>query len=695
MRRFAVTLWAFAILSLGLAHASLATRTDVLDLSQVTNPNYLGTENATVGPVVQGPDGPQFNVTFNVERSRIRQVFTTPLDWSDKDMLTWCINNKENRTVNLVILFQVRADQNDYTGHLAYQMVVPANKRVRYLMVFRETNPAQFGVRCYPPVLDTEYVRINPSPTFERNSIYSWRILLLDSQRASVDLCDFSLLTQRRDMNGISDEFFQYAYRDWPEKVHSVADMIADRNAEQIDLAMNPGPGNIEGTTSLPNQGASTRWSIRTINGKKYLVHPNGRPFWSFGLQGIHDIMSTWIDGRQEMFQFLPDPNGPDGDLYGTAERSIGQGGGTVTSFRPIKYNLRRKYGPNYFADWIALSKTRLRSWGMNTVGPWCYDDLYDNSMPYTFFLDTKDFPTRLNTPLVHWTTLPDPYASNFESWMTTQFRDRLRNHNGRTNYMGVFVDNEMSWGHIMDGTPQSRYAVAIGVLRSPSTQPAKAAFVQMLTSKYSSISRLNSAWGTRFTSWNQVRSNLAFAPGNFNNAMTLDLRTFTQRYAQTYFSKVRRALNAAGNTGLYLGCRFWHYTPEIIAGAAQSVDALSFNNYSPTAEFPWSYLASLPKPVIISEWSNPINARGSIGWRQQSIEASRAEIVAQLTAALRNPNIIGLHWYELHDMPVTGHAQHFWNVGFGVLDITDQPKSEVVSAFREIGSSMYTIRRQ
>lgn len=694
MRRFAKFFPLLGALGFGVAHAGvIESRADVLNPEWVTDINYLYRSDAVVFPAESAADGPRFRVDYTADRGRIRQDFSTPLDWSGKDMLTWCVTNRENRQVNLILMFQVRANQNDYTGSMAYEMVVPANQTVRYVMVFRETDPRQFGVKYFPQVFDTKHVRINVGSSFARNSIYSWRIIYSGGQPASVSFSDFSTLVMKRNMDGIADQFFQYAYRDWPGKTRTVQDMVDARTQETVDLAANPGPGNLDGSNTLPNQGTSARWRVGTVNGKRYLISPAGKPFWSFGLQGIHDIMSTWTDGRSSMFQSLPSPSGPDGDLYGTQERYQGQGGGTVTSFDIVKYNLRRKYGSDYFGVWSDRMKLRLKSWGFNTAAAWCDDFMYDNSVPYTFFVDTYDYPTRLDVPSIAWMKLPDPYAANFESWMVTKFRDKLRNHNGRSNFMGIFVDNEQSWGHIMDGTDQSRYAVALGALKAPASQPAKVALVQYLTTKYSSVTRLNNAWRTRFSSWNSVKAPVNMTPANFNAALVGDLRGFTQRLASTYFTKVKRALNTSGCTALYMGCRFWYYTPEILAAAAQSVDVLSFNNYSQSDSFPWAMINGLNKPVIISEWSNPINAEGSIGWNQQTTEEATGVIFNMVSTALRQRNVVGMHWYEAYDMPVTGHAAHYWNVGFGILDICDRPKPEVVEATRAIGNQMYTIR--
>lgn len=672
----------------------VTSRTDFIDISKLLLPGYVTLENCSLGNIGVGPNGPQFQVNFNPTPSRFKQSFTpNPKNLSTQDMLTWVATNHSDHTVNLVLLFQVQADPNSFAGSLAYQMVIPAGQTIRYLMVFDQPNPAQWNLRHFPRPFDTPYTQINVSTSFNRASIFHWRFSMIDALPASVTIADFSSLVLRRDVNGIADEFFQYSYRDWPDKIHTVADFLWHRMAEQADLGLNPPQGEYEGTNSLPNQGPSDRWRIGQVNGKYYFIHPSGKPFWSLGIQSLHDQTATWLDGREFLFQQIPSPTGPDADCYGQAVRPPNFGGQTVTTFKVVRYNLKKKYGPAYETEWLDLNRQRIKSWGFNTVAPFGQDAYYDGSLPYAIALNTFDYQNTLPTPNTHWRPLPDPYFEDFELWMTLQFGPKLINHNGRMNFMGVFVDNELSWGHIQDTNLNNRYSIAMGALAAPYTQPAKRALIAYLVQKYQSVGALNQSWGTAFTSWNQVRNPVTFNANAMTKLMLADVKEYTRRYAGTYFLKVKRALENVGCTGLYLGCRFWYYTPEVVEAAAPYVDAYSFNNYALASTYPWTYLNSLRKPVLISEWSNPINARGSIGWSQHSLEQNRAAIVEFLSTALSQPNFIGVHWYEVHDSPVSGIAGSNWNIGFGILDICDTPKPEVVDALRQIGRTMYQIR--
>jgi len=176
--------------------------------------------------------------------------------------------------------------------------------------------------------------------------------------------------------------------------------------------------------------------------------------------------------------------------------------------------------------------------------------------------------------------------------------------------------------------------------------------------------------------------------------AMQADFKTFLGRLASAYFTKVRGALTATGTKALYLGCRFWYQTPEVVAAAGAVVDVLSFNDYSLPDQLNWAYYNSLPKPVIISEWSCPVNSEGSFGYHNFSRQQRALEVSKVYSYALGSSNIIGLHLFELYDEPATNRGDNWENLGLGIVDICDTPKVEHVAAMRQIMNSMFTVRR-
>ena len=59
---------------------------------------------------------------------------------------------------------------------------------------------------------------------------------------------------------------------------------------------------------------------------------------------------------------------------------------------------------------------------------------------------------------------------------------------------------------------------------------------------------------------------------------------------------------------------------------------------------------------------------------------------------ALVHPNMVGAHWFQFRDQPLTGRWDgEGYQIGF--VDVADTPYPEMVRAAREIGENMYSYR--
>ena len=64
------------------------------------------------------------------------------------------------------------------------------------------------------------------------------------------------------------------------------------------------------------------------------------------------------------------------------------------------------------------------------------------------------------------------------------------------------------------------------------------------------------------------------------------------------------------------------------------------------------------------------------------------------MQGALTHPNIIGTHWFQFRDQPLTGR----WDgegYAIGFVDVADTPYEELTQTAREIGENMYTYRQR
>jgi hypothetical protein len=60
--------------------------------------------------------------------------------------------------------------------------------------------------------------------------------------------------------------------------------------------------------------------------------------------------------------------------------------------------------------------------------------------------------------------------------------------------------------------------------------------------------------------------------------------------------------------------------------------------------------------------------------------------------SALRNPAVVGTHWFQFYDQPTSGRFDGE-NFNAGLVNICDTPYPEMVAACRKMGSRMYEMR--
>jgi len=229
-----------------------------------------------------------------------------------------------------------------------------------------------------------------------------------------------------------------------------------------------------------------------------------------------------------------------------------------------------------------------------------------------------------------------------------------------------------------------------VGTLAGDACSPAKQAFIAMLRRKYVHPETLGAAWGIALASWTALDATgyAAPLPSAAYPAIAEDYSAWLRRYADTYFRTVGEALRRHDAHHLFLGGRFAVNTPEAVAACAQYCDVVSFNIYAdlPQHGFDAAAMRQLDKPVLISEFHFGSAGRGPFGNGVVAVgsEAERGPAYARfLAAAAANPEIVGAHWFEYVDQPVTGRLLDGENSHVGLVGITDLPFAGFVHAVR------------
>ena len=496
------------------------------------------------------------------------------------------------------------------------------------------------------------------------------------------------------------DAYGQYNKKEWPGKTHSAEDFEKAKKEEAADLEEHSGPSDWNkygGWASGPKLEATGHFRVEKYEGKWWLVDPEGRLFWSHGMDCVGSRFgATPVSDRENYFAELPNPETAVGKFYEMgrgAPHGYYKGRGSHKTYNFGRANLLRKYGEDWDEAFAEISHRRLRSWGMNTIGNWSGPPIYlKRKTPYVGTISTGGRP--IEGAKGHWRKFPDPFDSDFRSGLRQRLTMVEKNANGTTNdpwCIGYFVDNEMTWG--------DEVYLATGCVESPADQPAKKAFVGQLKAKYESIRKLNAYWATNYGSWEALLKSKIKPRGK--NAES-DLKAFSVKIAEQYFQVVRDAIKEVAPNKLYLGCRFdFHFYPGeepgrewVIRVAAKYCDVISFNRY----RFSAGTLVpprGIDKPLIIGEFHFGALDRGLFhtGLRSVTDQRQRGEMyISYVKSALENPYMIGTHWFQYGDQATTGRRDgENYQVGF--IDICDRPYSETVKACRQIGYKLYEYR--
>jgi hypothetical protein len=103
-----------------------------------------------------------------------------------------------------------------------------------------------------------------------------------------------------------------------------------------------------------------------------------------------------------------------------------------------------------------------------------------------------------------------------------------------------------------------------------------------------------------------------------------------------------------------------------------------------------------IDKPVLIGEFHFGALDRGMFSPGLQSTPHQMARAAAfdlYVRSALKHPNIVGVHWFQYRDQPLTGRPLDGENYNIGFVNITDLPYAEMVGKARAIAEDMYPYR--
>lgn len=608
-------------------------------------------------------------------------------NWSQYEALVLTLSNPDAQDLR----FNVKITDHDDTGkkhsvQISGAAPAAATKQF-YVSLESRVLRDKSGMRYLPPITGDYGTRLGTG--VEPSHIDELQLFLSNPKTPStlvIKSIELKGQAKTLDLNGIIDQYGQYTRADWPGKVHNDADLQAQKTSEEADLKAHPPLKNLSkwgGWMDGPRQKATGFFRTQQVDGKWWLVDPDGYLFLSVGIDVVRPDGGTTIGGRETMFTGLPGPNDPLAVYYGNG----GKGGNKAYNF--LRANLTRKYGGDVDATFSPLAVRRLKSWGFNTIGNWTPEKLgQENQFPYVVATGTKGgFAT---VPGHNNNKVPDPFDPAFAADVEKNVAPKAALAKNDPACIGYFFDNELHWG--MPSIDAEHYALAYGALGLGADSPAKNAFVDLLMTRYDSIAALNAAWKTNFASWDELRQPFKTSAPVKSDAQRQDFSAFLSAYADKYFEIVSSTIKRHDPNHLYLGCRFaFWFTPEAVKSAAKYSDAISFNIYTWNPDS-YRFAQNLGKPCIIGEFHFGATDRGmfsgSITVKDQ--EARAESYINYIKDVLSEPGFIGAHWFQFYDEATTGRAQDGENFNIGFVSITDTPYTELIAGARKANAQIY-----
>ena len=428
-----------------------------------------------------------------------------PWDWSSQDVLLMELRNPERHAIE----FGIRIDDDPSADGKVHcrtaQGRLQPGESATFSVALDKVNPMAHGMRGLPVHAGTRSLAASGQGPFNLAHIVAFQIYLHQPGEPRTLEIRSARLAAAISLAGIVDPFGQYAKADWPGKVRSESDLIHRHELEAADLRAHPAPPDRDrfgGWGDGPKQAATGFFRTAQVDGRWWLVDPDGALFISLGIDVVTPNEATIITGRESMFTALPEPGDPLARHFGTIHQVHS---GPVRSGRTFNFyaaNLARTYGPDFIKPWGETTLNRLRSWGLNTIGNWSDHRLYRNGrIPYVATVTIHGDHARVGSGSDYWGRMHDPFDPEFAASAENSLRDVAALVKGDPWCLGYFVDNELSWGGF--GDENGRYGLALGALSlSAASSPAKRALLDRLKQQHADISKLNAAWGTALTGW-------------------------------------------------------------------------------------------------------------------------------------------------------------------------------------------------
>jgi hypothetical protein len=485
------------------------------------------------------------------------------------------------------------------------------------------------------------------------------------------------------------DEFGQPIGDVFPDKVKSLEELKSDVKSEQHYFAGLTPPqrdqyGGLPGSAALLGLNKTGYFHCEKKGERWSLVDPLGNLFFHLGVCTCLPADDyTYIGGRKEIYQWLPERAGAFASVYLPDQQD-------VLSFHLA--NQVKKYGEPYSAEnYAARMIARLQKWGFNSTGPYA---------PVTQAERAANFPYTLGLPLGPWDAHPvkripgitgtwDPFDDSNREAVEFNFSHDLPGRARDPLLIGYFMSNEPIYEDIPKVVPQL-----------DGTFACKRHLVQMLREKYSTIEKFDSVWSTSAASFDALND---IGIPVHTAAAAADVQAFTDLFFEATYKLVSETARKYDPNHMLIGNRFQSGTinnEHLVRIAGKYLDVLSFNYY--TYGIDKDFLNRIHGwcglPMFLSEfyYDSPHESGLPGGGKDLNTQEERGlayRNYVEQSASLGF--VLGIEWFTLVDQSVTGRWFQKYNGengNSGLIAVTDRPWKKMLAPMMETNYTIYDL---
>jgi hypothetical protein len=472
------------------------------------------------------------------------------------------------------------------------------------------------------------------------------------------------------------DSMGQRANLNWPGKSKSVRDLNRDiagqiRDSKGKDKPMTRFLGfqkkRFKATGFFRTHHDGKRW---------WLVDPQGNAFLSSGVDCMRSYSSGPVVGNEDLFSWLPFGEEKYREQFAVARKQV--------QFNFLGANLSRALGPDWRKDWYGFARRFLLDNNFNTIGNWS-DTTFCRTAKLPWVFPMSGFP---ETEKTVFRDFPDVFDPTFRD-SVRKFARQLEPLKNDSFLIGYFLRNEPEWAF-------GEHNLAAEMLVNPWQSYSRKALISWLESRYKGdIAKLNLAWQEDFKSFQSLDSGTIRIESRDARA---ELRRFTEILVDTMIGMVCREVKKVDPNHLNLGLRYAWISSDLCYRAGSYFDVFSVNGYGMNAPSQTKTIEKRSgKPVLIGEFHIGTLDRGlpasGIAAALNTEERGWA-IRHYFEEAFSRPEVIGVHYFQLYDQPLTGRFDGE-NYQIGFLDICNQPYSSVLHQVKEANKGMYRVARR